>query len=192
LNDLPEYRVLRTSRRTLGLEITPRGEVLVRAPLRTSDARVRDFLRSRLDWIETHLALVRARMAEAEAQPRLTEAEREDLRRRAKPVFEARAAFFAPLAGVSCGSVTVRTQSTRWGSCSAKGNLSFNALLLLAPPEVLDYVVVHELCHRKEMNHSPRFWAEVERLVPDWKAQRLWLRKNGGALMARLPERQAK
>ncbi len=189
MNDLPEYRVLRTGRRTLGLEITPRGEVLVRAPLRTSDARVRDFLRSRLDWIETHLALVRARMAEAEAQPRLTEAEREDLRRRAKPVFEARAAFFAPLAGVSYGSVTVRTQRTRWGSCSAKGNLSFNALLLLAPPEVLDYVVVHELCHRKEMNHSPRFWAEVARLCPDWKKQRAWLRRCGGALMARLPEK---
>jgi len=90
---------------------------------------------------------------------------------------------------MSRGKITIRTQRSRWGSCSAQGNLSFNALLLLTPPEVLDYVVVHELCHRREMNHSPRFWAEVERLVPDWKAQRLWLRTNGGALMARLPEK---
>ena len=192
MNDLPEYRVLHSRRRTLGLEITPRGEVLVRVPLRTSDVQVRDFVLSRRSWIETHLAKVRARIAEAETLPRLTEEDREDLRQRAKPVLAARAAYFAPLVGVSFGNITVRTQRSRWGSCSVKGNLNFNALLLLAPPEVLDYVVVHELCHRKEMNHSPRFWAEVERLVPDWKAQRLWLRKNGGALMARLPERQTK
>ena len=104
-------------------------------------------------------------------------------------MLEARVAHFAPLAGVSWGKITIRTQRSRWGSCSAQGNLSFNALLLLTPPEVLDYVVVHELCHRKEMNHSPRFWAEVEKLVPDWKARRLWLRHSGGALMARLPEK---
>ena len=192
MNDLPEYRVLRSRRRTLGLEITPRGEVLVRVPLRTSEVQVRDFVLSRRSWIETHLAKVRARIAEAETLPRLTEEEREELRQRAKPVLAARVAHFAPLVGVSFGNITIRTQRSRWGSCSAKGNLNFNALLLLAPPEVLDYVVVHELCHRKEMNHSPRFWAEVERLVPDWKAQRLWLRKNGGALMARLPERQTR
>ncbi len=189
MNDLPEYRVLRSRRRTLGLEITPRGEVLVRVPLRTSDVQVRDFLLSRRSWIETHLAKVRARMAEAETMPRLTEEEREELRQRAKQVLAARVARFAPLVGVSFGNITIRTQRCRWGSCSAKGNLNFNALLLLAPPEVLDYVVVHELCHRKEMNHSQRFWAEVERLIPDWKKHRAWLRRSGGALMARLPEK---
>ena len=183
------YRVIRSGRRTLSLEITPRGEALVRAPLRTSDAVIRSFVEGKRRWLETHLAQMRQRMAESEAQPRLTEEERNSLRLRARPVFEARADHFAPLLGVSRGKITVRTQRSRWGSCSAQGSLSFNALLLLTPPEVLDYVVVHELCHRKEMNHSPRFWAEVERLVPDWKAQRLWLRKNGGALMARLPEK---
>ena len=186
------YRVVRSGRRTLSLEITARGEALVRAPLRTSDAVIRSFVEGKRRWLEAHLTQMRQRMAESEAQPRLTEEERNSLRLRSRPVFEARADHFAPLLGVSRGKITVRTQRSRWGSCSAQGSLSFNALLLLTPPEVLDYVVVHELCHRKEMNHSPRFWAEVERLVPDWKAQRLWLRKNGGALMARLPERQAK
>ncbi|MBR3556084.1 MAG: M48 family metallopeptidase [Oscillospiraceae bacterium] len=173
----------------MSLEITPQGEVLVRAPLRTSEAVIRGFAEGKQQWIETHLALVRERMAAAAAAPRFTEAEREALRARARPVLEARVAHFAPLVGVSWGKITIRTQRSRWGSCSVQGNLSFNALLLLAPPEVLDYVVIHELCHRKEMNHSPRFWAEVERLMPDWKARRLWLRRSGGALMARLPEK---
>ena len=182
-------RVIRSRRRTLSLEITPRGEVLVRAPLRTSEAVIRSFVEGKQGWIETHLALVRERMAAADAQERFTEAERNSLRERARPVFEARVDHFASLLGMSRGKITIRTQRSRWGSCSAQGNLSFNALLLLTPPEVLDYVVVHELCHRREMNHSPRFWAEVERLVPDWKVQRLWLRTNGGTLMARLPEK---
>ena len=183
------YRVVRSGRKTLALEITPQGEILVRAPRHTSEAVIRRFVEGKRRWLESHLAQVRARAAAAAAQPRLTEEERNDLRERARPVFEARANRFAPLLGVKWGKITVRTQRSRWGSCSAAGNLSFNALLLLTPPEVLDYVVVHELCHRKEMNHSARFWAEVERLVPDWRTHRLWLRRYGTALMARLPEK---
>ena len=100
----------------------------------------------------------------------------------------ARAAYYAPVVGVSYSRITVRSQRTKWGSCSSKGGLNFNCLLLLAPTEVLDYVVVHELCHRLEMNHSARFWAEVERVLPDYAAARKWLRQNGGSLLARLPE----
>ena len=66
------------------------------------------------------------------------------------------------------------------------GNLNFNCLLMLCPPEVLDYVVVHELCHRKHMNHSRAFWAEVERVLPDYQMRRNWLKEHGGALVERL------
>lgn len=97
-----------------------------------------------------------------------------------------RVAYFAPLVGVTYGRITIRSQHTLWGSCSGKGNLSFNCLLMLTPPEVLDYVVVHELCHRKEMNHSARFWAEVGRVLPDYEIRRKWLRENGTALISRL------
>lgn len=95
-------------------------------------------------------------------------------------------AHFAPLAGVTYGSVGLRCLRSRWGSCSGKGSLSFNCPLMLAPSEVTDYVVVHELCHRREMNHSRRFWAEVERVLPDYKIRQDWLKKNGAALLRRL------
>ena len=98
-------------------------------------------------------------------------------------VIPERVRFYAPVVGVTYGRITIRNQRTRWGSCSAKGNLNFNCLLMKAPPEVLDYVVVHELCHRLEMNHSPRFWAQVERVLPDYKVSRKWLREHGNELM---------
>ena len=82
--------------------------------------------------------------------------------------------------GVTCGRISIREQKTRWGSCSGQGNLNFNWKLILMPPEILDYVVVHELAHRKQMNHSPAFWAEVERILPDWRERRRWLREKGG------------
>ena len=96
-----------------------------------------------------------------------------------------RVAYFQPFTGGTYTRITIRGQHTRWGSCSSRGTLSFNWRLMLAPPRVLDYVVVHELCHRKELNHSPRFWAEVARVLPDYKRQERWLKENGKRLMAR-------
>ena len=82
--------------------------------------------------------------------------------------------------GVDYGRISVRQQKTRWGSCSVRGNLNFNWKLALMPEEILDYVVVHELAHRVEMNHSPRFWAVVETVLPDWRERRRWLKQHGG------------
>lgn len=95
-------------------------------------------------------------------------------------------AHFAPLVGVDYGRITIRAQRTRWGSCSAQGNLNFNCLLMLTPDDVIEYVVVHELCHRKEMNHSARFLAEVERVLPQYRESRRWLKEHGGGLIGRL------
>ena len=89
---------------------------------------------------------------------------------------------FAPRLGVSFGRVTVRDQKSRWGSCSAKGNLNFNWKLIMAPPEVLDYVVIHELCHRVEFNHSPRFWALVAGQMPEYAYWKKWLKAHGPEL----------
>ena len=178
-----EYEIIRSDRKTLALQLKEDGTPLVRAPLRMSVPTIERFLREHWDWVEKQQAKLAAR-PKAE---RMTEEELAALKARARGVFIARCAYYAPLVGVRFGQISVRSQHTKWGSCTAKGNLNFNCLLLLAPPEVLDYVVVHELCHRLEMNHSPRFWAQVKRVLPEYEQARRWLRLNGASLMARLP-----
>ena len=179
-----EYTILRSSRRSVSIQITPDGTVVVRCPNRMPKWEVQRFVESKQSWIDSHLKKIQARPA----QPKLTQEELEALAQQAKEILPVRAAHFAPAAGVSYGRITIRAQHTRWGSCSSKGNLNFNCLLMLAPAPVQDYVVVHELCHRKEMNHSTAFWQEVERILPDYRVHKKWLKDNGAALMARLPD----
>ena len=179
-----EYELIRSDRKTLSLQLKENGTLLVRAPRRMSVREIERFLHQHEDWI----ARQQAKLAALPRVEPMTEAELASLKARARGVFIARCAYFAPLVGVRFGQISVRSQHTKWGSCSSKGNLNFNCLLLLAPPEVLDYVVVHELCHRLEMNHSPRFWAQVRRVLPTYESARKWLRDNGAALLARLPE----
>lgn len=176
------YQVIRSSRKTIAIQITPEGEVLVRCPRRMKAETIRAFVESKTDWIEKHVR----KQIFVPKLPAFTDGEIADLAQQALRVLPERAAYYAPLVGVTYGRITIRNQRTRWGSCSSEGNLNFNCLLMLTPPEVRDYVVVHELCHRKEMNHSAAFWAEVERVLPDYRAQRQWLKDNGAALIGRL------
>ena len=178
------YTLIRSDRKTLALRLLPDGSLEVRAPRRWPKAEIDRFVLDHAGWVEKHRQK-RAAVPTSGAAQRLTEAEIAALKQRGKTVFAQRTAYFAPLVGVRYGQISVRCQKTKWGSCSSKGNLNFNCLLLLAPPEVLDYVVVHELCHRLEMNHSARFWAQVERVLPDYRQRRKWLRDHGSELMAR-------
>lgn len=110
------------------------------------------------------------------SDPDVRAAIRSVLSARALERIRARIAHFAPRIGVAFGGrVAIREQKTRWGSCSGKGNLNFNWKLIMAPPQVLDYVVIHELCHLREFNHSPRFWALVEGQMPEYKSWKKWL-----------------
>lgn len=176
------YRVIRSSRKTMAIQITPQGEVLVRCPQRMGMDAIRAFVESKTGWIENHLA----KRSVAPTLPAFTDGEIRSLAQEALKVIPERVAHFAPLVGVTYSRITIRNQRSRWGSCSGKGNLNFNCLLMLTPPEVQDYVVVHELCHRKEMNHSRAFWAEVARVLPDYQERRKWLKDNGTALISRL------
>lgn len=108
---------------------------------------------------------------------KFTETEIAELKKLAKKYIPDRVAYYAALIPVSYGRIAIRCQKTRWGSCSQKGNLNFNCLLMKLPPEIIDYVVVHELCHRLQMNHSRLFWTEVEKVLPDYKKRRKWLKE---------------
>ena len=175
------YQIIKSDRKTIAIQIKPDGQVVVRCPKRMRIEEARRFVESKADWIEKHLE-----NRQPQNVVKYTYREIEQLREQARKLIAERVKHFAPIVGVTYGQIAIRTQHTRWGSCSSKGNLNFNCLLALVPPEVLDYVVVHELCHRKELNHSARFWNEVERILPDYKTRRSWLKERGSGLIARL------
>ena len=180
-----EYTIIRSNRRSLSITIDPDANLIVRAPRRMSDKTIAAFVVSKRDWIEKHMEKVRKRAAKREEVPEFTEEERKALTKKARKMILEKVAYYAPIVGVTYGRIAIRKQRTVWGSCSAKGNLNFNYLLAMMPDEVVDYVVVHELCHRKEMNHSPRFWAEVEKVIPDHKALRKWLKEEGSVYLGK-------
>lgn len=182
-----EYEIIRSRRRTLSLQVK-NNTVTVRAPLRTSDAEIRLFLEKHRAWLEKQLLKARAAEQARAGVRKLTTEEINDLKKRAKKIIPERAAYWAPVIGVKYNRIAIRCQKTRWGSCSAKGNLNFNCLLLLAPPGVLDSIVVHELCHLKHMNHSKRFYAEVTKALPDYRERQKWLKDHGGELLAMAEE----
>jgi len=177
------YTLIRSRRKTISIQITPAGEVVVRCPSRMSKREVQAFVESRNSWVEKHLLSIQSRPQ----LPAFTEEELQALALLAKEDISKRVRFHADRIGVSYNRITIRSQHTRWGSCSSKGNINFNCLLMLMPPEVRDYVVVHELCHRKEMNHSPAFWLEVEQVFPNYREAKKWLKERGPALIGRLP-----
>jgi predicted metal-dependent hydrolase len=181
-----EYRVIRSARKTLQVEIRPDGEVLVRAPQHLADAEIRRFVESKAGWIAEHRAKVKARAEQAADVERLS---MEDIRRladeAAKDIPE-RVRRFAPVVGVQYGRITIRNQKSKWGSCSSQGNLNFNCLLMLAPPSVRDYVVVHELCHLIELNHSKRFWTLVAGVLPEYRKEEQWLKTQGMLIMRKM------
>ena len=179
---MSDYRLIRSGRRTLAVEITREGEVIVRAPYFTSEETIRRFLSEHSDWIDKHLSDI----GRASALPKYSDEEINKLADQALTVIPPRVRQFADRLEVTYGRITIRNQKTRWGSCSSLGNLNFNCLLMLTPDEIIDYVIVHELCHRIEMNHSERFWAKVGSVLPDYRERRKWLKTEGSKIIGRL------
>jgi len=179
-------KIIRSARRTISLEITRTGDVLVRAPRHMPEAEIQQFVRDKSVWLQKHLQKRETEQETLKEEGRFTEREIKKLQALAKQVIPEKVAYYARLLGVTYGRISIRKQKTRWGSCSREGNLNFNCLLMMAPPEVLDYVVVHELSHRLEMNHSARFWAQVEKVIPDYRKPRNWLKEHGNQLMLRM------
>ena len=177
--------IIRSSRKTLSIQLK-NGEIIARAPLRMKDKDIYSFIESKKLWIEKNLAKIEEReKANSNAEP-FTQDEIKALAEKAKVIISERVQYYAPMIGVTYNRITIRCQRTRWGSCSSKGNLNFNCLLALFPLEIIDSVVVHELCHRKHMNHSPQFYAEIEKVFPEYRRCNKWLKDNGGLYMAKL------
>ncbi len=160
--------------------------VIVRAPYRAKRAEIDEFLAEKSDWIEKNLLKMRKRLDALDDTEKLTRSEVRKLAEEALAYIPPRVLYFARIMGVRYGIVTIRNQKTRWGSCSTKGNLNFNCLLMLLPEEVRDYVIIHELCHIIEPNHSRAFWDQVGRYCPDYKEMKKYLSEKGDALMMRL------
>lgn len=177
--------VIRSNRKTVAIQVNSDLSVTVRAPRSVSEKDIEEILKKKEAWISKHIEKIKETKERFEAEPteKLTREKVIALAEEALKVIPERVEYFAKVIGVTYGKITVRNQKTRWGSCSSKGNLNFNCLLMLAPPEVLDYVVVHELCHRKQMNHSKAFWLEVEKVLPDYKEARKWLKEEGSQMI---------
>lgn len=181
-----EVKIIKSKRKTISVEVRTEG-VIVRVPQRMTKREIHVFLESKREWIEKHQTILKEQAETVKHLPLYTEEEIKGFAKKAMKSIPERVRHYAPIVGVDYGRITIRNQRTRWGSCSSKGNLNFNCLLVLFPEEVMDYVVVHELCHRKHMNHSAAFYAEVERVFPEYKQCRKWLKENGGAYLRRMP-----
>lgn len=185
LYELP-YTLVRSSRKSCAISINPEGQITVRVPLRISQKEIEHLLVEKRIWIITKY-LETEKHRQNRPVSNLTEVQRIALEKRyiaaAKEYFPKRTAYFVQFTGGSYNRISIRDQKTRWGSCSARGTLSFNWRLMLAPPTIADYVIVHELCHLTYMNHSADFWRKVESVYPDYRTARKWLKDHGNELV---------
>lgn len=219
-----EYTVVRSGRKTLCIQIGPRGEVIVRAPQRCPGDYIDAFVQSKASWIETHRAK-RLETMEAQAAFRLQTGDTLSFcgrpltvkiapgcrvylsqttvylprgevqsiqapllsayKKAALPYLEKRLAHWAKVMRITYRQLKLSTAASRWGSCSRDGVIRISAYLLFAPEQAIDYVLIHELSHRKVFDHSPAFWAVVETYMPDWKHWRRVLRDLAQTLYAK-------
>ena len=152
------------------MEATPDGRLLVRAPNRMAKARIDAFVTAHAAWIEKHLELQRQRAARRPLAP--TAEEIEALKARARAELPEIIARWSERMGVAPSGFKVTTARKRYGSCSAKDRLCFSCFLMNCPAPAVELVVVHELCHIREKNHGPGFYALLERYLPDWRERK--------------------
>lgn len=182
-----EVSVIKSKRKTISIQFKP-NEVIIRAPLKMKETEIEEFTESKRNWIEKHLQSLLEKQKIHENIESYSEEEIRGFIAKAKEIIPPKVELFADKIGVTYNKITIRCQHTRWGSCSSKGNLNFNCLLVLLPNEIIDSVIVHELCHRKQINHSAKFYAEIEKVFPDYNRCRQWIKQNGNKYMSRIPK----
>lgn len=160
-----DYSVIYSNRKTISLSVKG-GVVTVRAPRRTPKSFIDDFVRRHSAFIEKHLPEEKSRM---EKYCLLTESEIEKIKKEARAYFSEKTEYYSQIMGLKYSRIRITGAKTRFGSCSSKGNISFSYRLMLYPEAAREYVVVHELAHLCEMNHSKNFYAVIEKILPDYK-----------------------
>lgn len=178
-----EYEIRESTRaKRLTLTVHPHGRVVVTKPVRISHKTAEAFILKHAEWIERAKEAFIKRAAKKKTdqivlpRPRKNSSAYKEARKEARILVTERLQHFNELYNFTYGTISIRDQKTRWGSCSAKGNLSFNYRIVYLPKEIQDYIVVHELCHTNEHNHSERFWAQVARAIPAHALHRKGLR----------------
>lgn len=183
--ELP-YTIIKSKRKTYSISIDEDGNISFRVPLRAGSREIMKIAEEKSHWIITHYLKICAKK-DKKPHSNLSDVQRSALEKRyieaAHSYIPKRVAYYNAMTGGTYSRITIRSQKTRWGSCSSKGTLSFNWRLMLAPPAILDYVVVHELCHLTHMNHSAAFWKAVESVYPDYRNARKWLKEHGNELV---------
>ena len=161
-----DYEIIYSKRKTLCLQIKRDGRVVIRCPYRTSNKRIEEFYNAHLEWVKKKLEFNSGRMVPINE---LSDTDIEELKRKAWEYIPSRVDYFANIMGVTPSNVSINRAKTRFGSCSSKKRLNFSCNVMRYPNDAIDYVIVHELAHIKELNHSKRFWAIVESVIPDYK-----------------------
>lgn len=163
------YNVIYSARKTIAIQVTPDGEVIVRAPKNTSKRKIEETVEKFTPWIE------KAKKKQENKTYGMREASPEEeklLREKAKRILPEKVRYYSELIGVTPAGITVTGARTRFGSCSGKNSISFSFYLMRFPDEAIDYVVVHELCHIIHHNHSKEFYKEIEKILPDYKERK--------------------
>ena len=183
-----EYNVevRRSKRKSAAIKITADMQIVVFVPLYVSDNEIERMVISKSKWIDEHMLKVQSTIDERSKLEKITFEQVKELADQAVEYIPKRVKYYAEKENFVYNKITIKNLVSRWGSCSTKGNLNFNCLIMLTPDYVIDYIVVHELCHLREMNHSEKFWTEVEKIMPDYQRAELWLKQNGGNLISRM------
>ncbi len=171
---MPDIVIQKSFRKTLSMRFDKNGILQIKAPVFSTNYQIQKFIEKNKNWIDSQQEQKKKSLFKAEKIP--------EYKALAKQVIPPRVSQLAKQYGFSYNAVRITSARTRWGSCSSKKNLNFTYRLALAPPEVRDYVIVHELCHLREMNHSKRFWSEVYSIMPNYKEHEKWLKQNGASI----------
>lgn len=168
-----DLEIIYSNRKTISITVKE-GRVIVRAPRGISQARIDSFINKNLAWIEKRIEITKNHHDPIAS---MTDAQIKRLRELARTYLTAKTEEYSKIMGLKFGRITITGAKTRFGSCSSKGNISYSYRLMLYPEAAIDYVVVHELAHLVEMNHSRRFYAIVEKVLPDYKERVKLLKK---------------